>query len=144
MLKTQEHGHSPHLATIFVNWKPVEVPKGPHTAFDLKRFAHVHGDLQELRDGRIIDLEKDTVIRIHGGEVFFTGRVVQIFVNDDAVFVPAGEHTAAYIKLAAKQPPADCLDQLIDGEFKPLKDTDTVKIHGGERFICQPKTGKTS
>jgi hypothetical protein len=145
-ISTLHQAHQPsHPVTIYVNWLQVEVPKGPHTIFDLKQLGHIHGDhVEQLIDGKLVPLHSDSVIHVHGGEVLFTGHVVQIFVNDDPVFVPAGDHTASYIKLAAKQPPADLLDELINGEYKPLKDTDVVKIKGGEHFTCQPKTGKTS
>lgn len=143
---THHPGHQhPHPVSIFVNWKAVDVPKGPHTLFDLEKMGHIHGHhVHQLIDGKPVLLHADSVIHVHGGEILFTGKVVEIFVNDDPVWITEGDHTAAYIKMAAKQPAADCLDELVGGEYRPLKDTDVVKIKGGEHFTCQPKTGKTS
>lgn len=69
---------------------------------------------------------------------------VPIFVNKDKYFVNRGPETVAYLKELDHVPPADELEELIQGKLEPLPDSGTIDIKGGEKFFSHPRTGSSS
>jgi hypothetical protein len=80
----------------------------------------------------------------HAGNDPQPGPVVTITVNDEPKSIHRGHQTVAAIKQAGGVPPADDLDQVIDGNLVPLKDDGAVTVKGGEVFVSHPKDGGSS
>jgi len=70
-----------------------------------------------------------------------TGPIVTITVSTDGVdkvvSIHRGHQSVAEIKAVANVPIEYVIDQIVDGEIKPLQNDDSVTLKGGERFICQ-------
>jgi len=55
-----------------------------------------------------------------------------------------GTYIVAELKGALDVDPSRALDQVINGEFKPLDDTQRVTIQGGEVFVSHVRQGGSS
>lgn len=60
---------------------------------------------------------------------------VSITINGTEVSIHRGHQTVAAIKAAGHVPPADVLEQVIDGRLVALDDNAAVTLKGGEIFI---------
>lgn len=67
------------------------------------------------------------------------GPIVPITVNRKVYEIKRGRHTVKEIKELADVPPADELEQVIDGNLEPLPDDGVVTIKGGEVFLSHPR-----
>ena len=76
------------------------------------------------------------------------GPMVTITVSTDGVdkevSIHRGHRSVAEIKAAAGVPIEFVIDQIIDGEIKPLQNDEAVTLKGGERFISHPDDGRAS
>jgi hypothetical protein len=71
-------------------------------------------------------------------------RLVEITINGGPFQIARGRHSVAEIKALGNVPPADDLEQVIDGQLTPLPDDGHVVIRGGEVFVSHPKSGCAS
>lgn len=55
-----------------------------------------------------------------------------------------GNYEVSWLKQKFEVPADYELDQVIDGNFEPLKDDQKVKIHGGEVFVSHVRGGGSS
>lgn len=55
-----------------------------------------------------------------------------------------GSYVVAELKAALDVDPTRVLNEVIDGEFKPLDDTKRITIKGGEVFVSQVPQGGSS
>lgn len=69
---------------------------------------------------------------------------VPIFVNNVKYDINRGPELVSNIKKIGKIPAADELEELIEGKLRPLPDSGSVEIKGGEHFVSHPRTGKSS
>ena len=77
-----------------------------------------------------------------------TGPMVTITVSTDGVdkevSIHRGHQSVVEIKAAAGVPVEFVIDQIVDGEIKPLQNDEFVTLKGGERFISHPDDGRAS
>lgn len=71
-------------------------------------------------------------------------RLVEVTINGTQFHIRRGRHSVAEIKAVGNVPPADDLEQVIDGQLTPLPDDGHVVIRGGEVFVSHPKSGCAS
>lgn len=69
---------------------------------------------------------------------------VQITVNNTPRNIHRGRQTVAEIKTVGEVPPADMLEQLIEGRLTPLEDNAAITIKGNEIFISHARSGTSS
>lgn len=69
---------------------------------------------------------------------------VTIAINGTEYRVHRGRRTVSELKDAGHVPPADELEQIVDGKLTPLPDDGTVTIKGGEKFISHPRDSGSS
>ncbi len=55
-----------------------------------------------------------------------------------------GSYIVAELKAALDVDPSRALDQVVNGEFKPLDDTHRITIKGGEVFVSHVRQGGSS
>jgi hypothetical protein len=73
------------------------------------------------------------------------GPEVEITVNDNQhVRIHRGRQTVAHIKAVGGVPPAEELEQMIDGVLTPLADDASVTIKGGEVFVSHVRDSSGS
>jgi hypothetical protein len=58
--------------------------------------------------------------------------------------VPKGEYVVSRFKQLVGVDSNRALDEVVNGEFKPLDDSAHIKIHGGELFVSHVRTGSSS
>jgi hypothetical protein len=58
--------------------------------------------------------------------------------------VRPGEYLVSKFKELVGVAADRALDEVIDGHFKPLNDTDRIHIRGGETFVSHVRTGGSS
>jgi hypothetical protein len=73
-----------------------------------------------------------------------TGPIVTITVDNKEVRIHRGHRSVTDIKQAAGVPIEFVIDEIVDGEIRPLQNNDSVTIKGGERFISHPDDGRAS
>jgi hypothetical protein len=69
---------------------------------------------------------------------------VHIKIDNVVYLIHRGSHTVAELKTIGKVPAADELEELVNGELKPLDDNGRVTIKGGEVFISHVRSGASS
>ena len=86
-------------------------------------------------------------------EIAVTGRgllgetpagFVQVELNGDPVSLHRGNYTGARLKDALHVPREHVLEQVIEGEFKPVENGAHVKIRGEEVFVSHCGQGQSS
>ncbi len=87
-------------------------------------------------------------VHFEDGPVFYTREgnhdEVGIKIDGKDYMVKPGEYAVPDIKRIGGVPPTLQLDQIVDQIFKPLPDTATVCIKGGEVFVSSPRTACSS
>lgn len=73
-----------------------------------------------------------------------SSRVVKIKINGTSHQIPYGRHSVAKLKELGGVPPADELDQVIDGQLVHLPNDGHVDIKGEEMFVSHPVSGCAS
>ena len=71
------------------------------------------------------------------------GKVV-VTVDKKPHRVHRGEYLVSTFKELVGVSADRALDEVIDGQFKPLNDTDRIHIRGGEIFVSHVRTGGSS
>ncbi|PWT71110.1 MAG: hypothetical protein C5B46_08700 [Proteobacteria bacterium] len=71
-------------------------------------------------------------------------HVVTVTVDGQAKEVARGNHLVSEFKASVGVPADYELDQVVDGEFKPLADDATLHIKGGEVFVSHVRRGGSS
>lgn len=71
------------------------------------------------------------------------GRVT-VTVDSKPHQVHRGEYLVSTFKELVKVASDRALDEVVDGHFKPLNDTDRIHIRGGEVFVSHVRTGGSS
>jgi hypothetical protein len=69
---------------------------------------------------------------------------VNVTVDGVQKTIHRGSYVVAELKAALDVDPARVLNEVIDGEFKPLDDTKRITIKGGEVFVSQVPQGGSS
>lgn len=69
---------------------------------------------------------------------------VTVTVDGNQRQIHRGSYVVAELKAALDVDPARVLNEVIDGEFKPLDDTKRITIKGGEVFVSQVPQGGSS
>ncbi len=72
------------------------------------------------------------------------GPTVQITINRVEYEIHRGHQTVEAIKALASIPPADELEQVVNGNLEPLPDTGAITLKGGELFLSHPRDGGSS
>ena len=72
------------------------------------------------------------------------GPVVTVTVDTKQKTVHRGSWIVAEFKKEVGVDPTRELDEVIDGEFKPLSDKDRITIKGGEIFVSHVPAGGSS
>jgi hypothetical protein len=72
------------------------------------------------------------------------GPNVNVTVDGVTKSVHRGSHLVAELKQLLGVDASKDLDELVNGELKPLQDTDRITIKGGEVFISHARTGGSS
>lgn len=94
-----------------------------------------------IQDDTEVDLARE------GREHFIAHRPdhkVKITIDGQPFEVKRGPHSVAQLKAIGHVPAEYELDELVDGQWKELKDEATVHIKGGEEFMSHPRKGKSS
>lgn len=73
-----------------------------------------------------------------------TGSEVTVKVNNQEVKVHRGSHLVSEFKRLIGVDASQELDQVVDGQFKPLGDDDRIVIKGGEVFVSHARCGGSS
>lgn len=73
-----------------------------------------------------------------------TNRQVEVTVDSQPHRVSRGEWTVREFKVQVGVKAARVLDQVINGEFRPLDDNATITIEGGEVFVSHVPQGGSS
>ena len=69
---------------------------------------------------------------------------VTVTINGAAKEIHRGNHTIAELKVLLGVDASQELDEVIDGEFKPLDDNGRITIKGGEVFVSHARRGGSS
>lgn len=73
-----------------------------------------------------------------------TGPEVTVKVDGNDVKVHRGSYLISEFKEKVGVAASQELDQVIDGQFKPLDDTGRIVIKGGEVFVSHGRSGGSS
>ncbi len=73
-----------------------------------------------------------------------TGPVVPIIINGVQVSIHRGHRTVAELKAAGGVNPAHELEQVENGELRPLPDNGAVTLKGREVFVSHPRDSASS
>lgn len=73
-----------------------------------------------------------------------TGPEVTITVNGEPKQIHRGSYTGAKLKETLGICASDELDQVVDGQFKPLADDSHIVIKGHEVFVSHKRCGGSS
>jgi hypothetical protein len=90
------------------------------------------------------EVDEATVKTRHPGEHPETGPEVTITVNGEPKQIHRGSYTGAKLKETLGICASDELDQVVDGQFKPVADDDHVVIKGHEVFVSHKRSGGSS
>jgi hypothetical protein len=100
-------------------------------------------DDEVIQDDTLVDLARPGIerfiVRKNGGAI-----QVEIKINDKPYEVKRGRYTVSELKKIGNVPPADELEELIDGKLVPLDDQATVLIKGCEQFFSHKRDGSSS
>jgi hypothetical protein len=69
---------------------------------------------------------------------------VKVTVDSKSLEVRPGEYIVSAFKEEVKVEAAKVLEKLVDGEWKPLDDSATITIGGGEEFMSHVRRGGSS
>jgi len=69
---------------------------------------------------------------------------VRVTVDRVAHFVHRGEYLVSNFKETVGVGADRALDEVVDGQLKPLNDTEHIHIRGGEVFVSHVRTGGSS
>ncbi len=69
---------------------------------------------------------------------------VTVTVDGTEKLIHRGSYVVAELKAALDVDPSRALDEVINGEFKPLDDTQRITIKGGETFVSHVRQGGSS
>lgn len=69
---------------------------------------------------------------------------VTVTVDNQPKAIQRGSYAGAKLKQALEVDDCKELDQLIDGQLKPIADDSHVVIKGGEKFVSHHKSGGSS
>jgi len=72
------------------------------------------------------------------------GPEVSITVDTIPHEVHRGNHVISELKTEVGVDAAKALDEVIDGQFKPLDDNSRIEIRGGEVFVSHARQGGSS
>lgn len=72
------------------------------------------------------------------------GHTITITVDDEPKEVKPGSRLVSEFKKEVGVDVGKALDQVVNGEFKPLNDSDRVHPKGGEIFVSHVRTGGSS
>lgn len=72
------------------------------------------------------------------------GPDVEVTVDNTVKTVHRGHYTVAAFKQAVGVDPSKELDEIVNGEIRPLDDNSSLVIRGGERFISHARSGGSS
>ena len=90
------------------------------------------------------DVSAATTTVCHPGEHPETGPEVTVKVNGIDKRVHRGSHLVAEFKDKVGVDSSQELDQVVDGQFKPLGDDERVVVKGGEVFVSHARCGGSS
>lgn len=71
-------------------------------------------------------------------------RLVEVTVDGQAKNVARGKYLVADFKTAVGVAADLVLDQVVEGQFHELSDTDKLHIKGGEQFVSHARGGGSS
>ena len=71
-------------------------------------------------------------------------HLVTVTINGHPKEIPRGIYSGTELKVLLGVPESEVLDQVIDGEFKPIGDHERVDIKGCEVFISHRHHGGSS
>jgi hypothetical protein len=69
---------------------------------------------------------------------------VPVFVDNNQIFVTAGQISVSELKAKAGVSPAYELEEKVQGKLVPLADGAVVTVKGGEKFFSHPRDGASS
>lgn len=69
---------------------------------------------------------------------------VTVTIDGIAKRIHRGNYVVIELKAALDVDPSRALDQVVNGEFKPLDDTHRITIKGGEVFVSHVRQGGSS
>jgi hypothetical protein len=72
------------------------------------------------------------------------GPDVTVTINGQDFSIHRGRRSVAEIKSTGNVPAAEELEQIVDGVFSPLGDSDSITIKGGEVFVSHVRAGAAS
>ncbi len=70
--------------------------------------------------------------------------MVTVTVDGAQKRIHRGSYVVAELKAALDVDPSRALDEVVNGEFKPLDDTQRITIKGGEVFVSHVRQGASS
>jgi len=73
-----------------------------------------------------------------------TGPTVSITINGTTLTIHRGHRTVAELKAAGGVNPAHELEQVENGQLRPLPDNGAITLKGGEVFISHPRDSASS
>ena len=120
---------------------------GENTVEHLKRIGRVpeHNILGEIKDGKLVQLGKEAIVFIHGGEVFTSHKsLVKITINNKPHETHPGENSVGHLRRLGQVPADEILSEFKNGQFLDLADGGSVEIHGGEIFASHRPSGGSS
>lgn len=82
--------------------------------------------------------ERSTEVGVESPE---SKRDVQVTVDNVKHEVNRGDYVVSEFKKLVGVDPAKELDQIVNGELKPLEDNARIVIKGGEVFVSHVRTG---
>lgn len=92
-------------------------------------------------------LSSDAVINFleYGIEKFeVEKKKVEVFINGAGMMILPGDYLVSELKKKLHVPAAHILASLIHQQLKPLDDSSSVCVNGGEKFISYPCDGQAS
>lgn len=101
--------------------------------------TNVHSD-NDLEDVALQAIEED----IKAGAARKGPRFVAVTVDNVEHHVRRGRYVVSQFKRLVRVEPTYQLEQVVNGEFKPLEDDQKVRIRGREAFVSHPRGGAAS
>lgn len=90
------------------------------------------------------EITETTAKSLHPGQRPETGPEVTITVNGEPKLIHRGSYTGAKLKETLSICASDELDQVVDGQFKPLAEDSHIVIKGHEVFVSHKRCGGSS
>jgi hypothetical protein len=102
------------------------------------------GVVPDLKQGAAMESTQSTdVAEQHKGED--TDRhFVDVTLDGNLKHVLKGKHVVSVFKAELGVPPDYELDEVVDGEFRPLSDDSVIHIKGKEVFVSHVRRGASS